>query len=235
MSRTPIRVLVVDDDFLVASIHKAFVERTEGFEVVGEANSAADALALANELAPDLVLMDVYLPDGSGLDVVRSLLEQDEPPQVIMISAARELESVRTAMRLGALHFLVKPFSYPDLAERLQAFRRLHERLEGLDESPEQAQVDELFGMMRTVPAEGVRLPKGHSVATLTLIRDAVRDAGEPLSAGDVSTRTGVSRATAQRYLSYLQRTGALTLQLRYGTSGRPENLYRMPGPDKGR
>ncbi|MGN6781151.1 MAG: response regulator [Marmoricola sp.] len=229
-SSQPIAVLVVDDDFRVAGIHAAFVDRTEGFVVVGRAHTAAEALRLAGELRPDLVLMDIYLPDGSGLDVVRTLLAQPEAPHVIMISAARELEAVRAAMRLGAMHYLVKPFAYHVLQERLEAYRQLHDRLGAHAEASGQDDVDELFGMLRTAPTTAARPAKGHSATTLALVRDAVRQAGGPVSAAEVAERTGVSRATAQRYLSYLERTGVVTLQLRYGTAGRPENLYRLGG-----
>src|SRR5581483_339082 len=107
-----IRVLIVDDDFRVAGIHAAYVERTEGFVVVGQAHTSADATRMAGELRPDLVLMDLYLPDGNGLDVVRALREDTQPPDVIVISAARELHVVRAAMQLGAVHYVVKPFGY---------------------------------------------------------------------------------------------------------------------------
>jgi response regulator of citrate/malate metabolism len=224
----PVRVLVVDDDFRVAGIHAAFVDRTEGFAVVGSAQNAATALDEARRLAPDLVLMDIYLPDGSGLDAMRSLLELPQPPHVIVISAARELEAVRSAMQLGAIHYLVKPFGYEALAERLESYRRLRNRLEHLDAAPEQADVDELFQLLRTVPTATARPPKGHSAPTLALVLETVQAGGEPMSAAEVAEQVGVSRVTAQRYLSYLERHGVLALQLRYGTSGRPENLYRV-------
>ena len=223
-----IRVLIVDDDYHVANIHAAYVERTDGFVVVGQAHTAAEARELASSLNPDLVLMDIYLPDGHGLDVVRNLLEAPQPPDVIVISAARELDAVRTAMQLGALHYLVKPFGYQVLAERLAAYQRLRRHIDTLDGPPEQADVDELFGLMRTPAAMTTRPPKGHSPQTLELVRDAVRASAVDISAADVSEQVGVSRATAQRYLSYLERHGVVKLHLRYGTTGRPEHRYRI-------
>lgn len=223
---TDIRVVVVDDDFRVASIHTAYVERTDGFTVVGRAGSAAEALIAVDELSPDLILMDIYLPDGSGLDVVRALHERRRPPHVIVISAARELESVRTAMQLGAVHYLVKPFGYDALAERLDAYRRLHHRLERLDQVPEQSDVDELFGLLRTSTQPVSQPPKGHSAPTLALVLEAVRGSTEPMSASEVAAGVGISRATAQRYLGYLERHGLLRLTLKYGSTGRPENRY---------
>jgi response regulator of citrate/malate metabolism len=228
MNAEPISVLIVDDDFRVAAIHAAYVEQTPGFAVIAQAQTAAQAREVAAQLHPDLVLMDIYLPDGSGLDVVRALLEQPQPPDVIVISAARELDAVRAAMQLGALHYLVKPFGYQVLAERLQTYQRLRRHIEGIDGAPEQADVDELFGMLRG-PAPAIARPaKGHSAPTLELVPNAVRASETDVSAAEVAERVGISRATAQRYLSYLERHGVVKLQLRYGTAGRPENRYRI-------
>ena len=227
MTTGPIQVLIVDDDYHVAGIHAAYVGRTDGFSVIGQAHSAADAREMAARLHPDLVLMDVYLPDGNGLEVVRHLLEQPIAPDVIVISAARELDVVRASMRLGAVHYLVKPFGYRVLAERLDAYRRLRHRIQGLDRPAEQADVDELFGLLHQPDPSLSRPPKGHSAPTLELVREAVRRSDSDVSAAEISERTGVSRATAQRYLNFLERSGHVTLQLRYGSTGRPEHRYR--------
>jgi response regulator of citrate/malate metabolism len=225
MTADVLDVLVVDDDYRVAAIHAAFVERVPGYRVVGQAHTAQEALALARDTRPQLVLMDIYLPDQSGLDVVRMLLDEPEPPAVIVISAAREIASVRQAMQLGALHYLVKPFGFSALAERLTAYQELRRRLAGLPHEAEQADVDELFRMLR---APGLSTPaKGHSAPTLELVRNAVVATADDVSAAEVAEAVGISRATAQRYLAYLERHGVVKLQLRYGATGRPEHRYR--------
>jgi response regulator of citrate/malate metabolism len=228
MNAPPLRVLVVDDDFRVAGIHAAYVARTEGFVVVGQAHTAGEARDLSASLQPELVLMDIYLPDGDGLAVVRELLEQPKPPDVMVVSAARDLAAVRTAMQLGAVHYLIKPFGYQMLAERLTAYQRLRRRIDRIGPQPEQTDVDELFELSRAPGTATARSTKGHSAPTIELVRDAVRASGGDISAVEVSERVGISRATAQRYLSYLERHGVLKLQLRYGSTGRPENRYRM-------
>ena len=227
MTAPPIRVLVVDDDYHVASIHAAYVERTDGFAAVGQAHTAAEARDMTHVVRPELVLMDIYLPDGNGLDLVRTLLEQSEPPDVIVISAARELDAVRAAMRLGAVHYLFKPFGYQTLADRLSAYRRLRRHIDQLHVAPEQADVDEMFRLLRTPEVATAPPTKGHSASTLELVREAVRASEVDISAAEISEQVGISRATAQRYLNYLERHGVVTLQLRYGTTGRPEHSYR--------
>jgi response regulator of citrate/malate metabolism len=221
-----IRTLVVDDDYRVAAVHAAYVQRVEGFQVVGQAHSASEALAAIEELRPDLVLMDVYLPDGDGLGVVRRLMEGERHPDVIVITAARDVATVRTAMQLGAVHYLVKPFGFAALGERLRSYRALRLRIAGLPSEADQVDVDELFGMLRGRPSAGRVLEKGHSAPTMELVRDAVRAAVGAVSATEVAESIGISRATAQRYLSYLERHGVVRLQLRYGATGRPEHRY---------
>jgi len=224
----PLDVLVVDDDYRVAAVHCAFVERVPGFRVVGKAHSADEALLLGRTLHPDLVLMDIYLPDGDGLDVARTLLGEPDPPTVIVISAAREVASVRQAMQLGAIHYLVKPFGFAALAERLTAFQRLRQHLDELPSDADQADVDALFGILRTPTGHQARPDKGHSAPTLDLVRKAVAASDPDISAAEVAGVVGVSRATAQRYLTYLENRGVVKLELRYGAAGRPEHRYRL-------
>jgi response regulator of citrate/malate metabolism len=218
-------VLVVDDDFRVAAIHATYVARVPGFTVVGRAHSAAETRRLVAARKPGLVLLDLYLPDEHGLSVMRDLPTTGPRPDVIVVTAARDVASVRTAMQLGAVHYLVKPFGFAALRERLTAYRDLCGRLARLDQA-DQRDVDELYGLLRGTPLPNV-LPKGHSAPTLTLVREAMRTAGTDLSAAEVASLVGISRPTAQRYLSYLARHGVVRLQLRYGATGRPEHRYR--------
>jgi response regulator of citrate/malate metabolism len=134
------------------------------------------------------------------------------------------VDTVRNAMALGAVHYLVKPFGFAKLRDRLAAFRDLHQRLGTLSEA-DQDQVDDLYAMLRTPSA--APLPKRHSAPTLALVRDAVRQAAGDISAAEVAADLGLSRPTAQRYLSYLAQRGIVELRLRYGGPGRPEQRYR--------
>ncbi|MCQ4082992.1 response regulator [Streptomyces sp. RB6PN25] len=225
-----IRTLVVEDDFRVSGIHAAYVGRVPGFEVVGRSGTVTEALEAVGSLEPDLMLLDVYLPDGSGLDVLRQLTGDagGARPDAIMTTAARDVASVRAAMQLGAVGYLVKPFGSAALAERLTSYRELRHRVDALDPQAEtdQADVDALFSAARPSALPAVPA-KGHSAPTLALVREAVRSAQRDLSAAEVAEATGVSRATAQRYLSYLVREGLARLELRYGATGRPEHRYR--------
>ena len=215
-----IEVLVVDDDFMVARIHTGFVERTPGFTVTGVAHTGAEALAAAERLQPDLVLLDVYLPDVSGLDLLGALREAAPEVDVLVISAAREADTVRRALRGGIVHYLMKPFSYDDLRVRLEHYQQAYAAMAG--EQTDQADVDRVFSVTRT----DRRLPKGFSAETLRLVEDTLRQESADVSAAEAASLLGISRVSARRYLEHLAETGKVEVSLRYGEVGRPERRY---------
>jgi response regulator of citrate/malate metabolism len=220
-----ISTLIVEDDHRVATIHAAYVRKVPGFAVAGHAASAANARAEIRRLRPALVLLDLYLPDGHGLDLVRETLARKEThrPDFLVITAARDMASIRAAMQLGTVHYVVKPFSFAQLEERLNAYRDLRGRLERIDEA-EQHDVDTLYGLLRG-PAP---LPKGQSGPTMTRIREVLRASPHDMSAAEIAEQVGISRSTAQRYLAELARQGKIDLRLHYGAAGRPEHRYRI-------
>ncbi|GGO91347.1 response regulator [Wenjunlia tyrosinilytica] len=224
-----IDVLVVDDDFRVAEINAAYVAKVPGFRVAGRAHNAAQALALLERGSIDLVLLDHYLPDETGLTLVRRMRQLGHRTDVIMVTAARDVATIQAAMRFGALQYLVKPFGFPDLRGKLDAYAQLRRTLDGVSEAG-QEQVDRIFGALRTADTASP-LPKGHSAPTAELIRRVLSGSPEPLSAHEVAERTGLSRSTAQRYLKYLERAGRLRLTLKYGDTGRPEHRYAWAAP----
>ncbi|GLZ79897.1 transcriptional regulatory protein [Actinorhabdospora filicis] len=222
-----IRVLIVDDDFMVAKVHKGFVERVAGFEVVGLAHTGADALAAIAGLRPDLVLLDIYLPDLTGLEVLRRLRDEGTAVDVLAVTAARDADTVRAALRGGVVHYLIKPFTFDGLRERLERYAAA---FGGLSAEGEVAQddVDRLFTAMR--PAK-VELPKGLSAATAELVAAALRGAEDDLSAAECAAQAGLSRVAARRYLEHFADAGRARVRLRYGQAGRPERRYRWAGP----
>ncbi len=217
-------VLIVDDDFMVAEIHRRFVEQVDGFRASGVARTGAEALTAAQELQPDLVLLDVYLPDMTGLEVLQRLRSDGNLVGVIMITAARELDTVKGALDGGAADFLIKPFEFAQFKAKLEAFAARAEALEsagGIDQSL----VDSLFG--RPGGTTHV-LPKGLGAETGRLVLDAVREAGE-VSAAECADLVGISRVSARRYLEHYLSTEVLELRLQYG-AGRPERRYHLRG-----
>lgn len=216
-----IRTLVVDDDYRVARIHSTSVSRVPGFECVGEAHT----YAAVRDLAPHLVLLDLYLPDENGLSLMRRLAATGgrSAPDCIVVTAARDLPAVRTAMQLGAIYYLVKPFSFAQLRDQLENYRRWRDEMQRHGEA-DQATVDTLYNLLR---APGSGEIAGDLPPTMASILAELRQHGGAVSAADVAESVGVSRPTAQRHLNELVRRGVIALELAYGATGRPLHLYR--------
>jgi response regulator of citrate/malate metabolism len=220
-------VLVVDDDFMVAEIHRKFVDRVSGFTTVGAARTGSEALEMASALRPDLILLDVYLPDMTGLEVLQRLRSDGDPVGVIMITAARELDTVSGALDGGAADYLIKPFEFPQLQAKLEAFAARADALASAT-GVDQSLIDSLFGGSAGsagAPTVDESLPKGLGAVTGQLVLDAVRTTGE-VSAAECAELVGISRVSARRYLEHFLGVGALELRLQYG-AGRPERRYR--------
>jgi len=219
-----ISVFVVDDDFRVARIHSAFVDRVEGFRTVGVAHSGAEALTAVQRLPPDLILLDLYLPDVFGLDLISQLRVAGVESDVIVISAANESETVERALKLGVANYLLKPFTLDDLAGRLNAYRsqRRSKRPRTIDD---QIEVDRIFG--RAVPGTN-HLPKGLSPETAELVLATLGGLVDEISAQECADAVGISRVSARRYLEHFATLGRVQVSLRYGSRGRPERRYLL-------
>lgn len=213
-----IRVLVVDDDFRVAGLHREAVAARAGFVALEPARTIGEARAAIAVHAPDLVLADVYLPDGDGIDLARSL-----DVDAFVLSAATDAATVRRAFSAGALAYLVKPFETRVLAERLERYARYRNLLTSV-RPLSQDDIDRAASLMRG-EREGTSLAR---TATEQTVLAALGD--DEASATEVAERIGVSRATAQRHLTALAERGLVQVSLRYGSTGRPEHRFRAGG-----
>ncbi len=217
-----IRVLVVDDDFMVARIHTGFVGRTAGFVVAGVVHTGYDALRAAAALRPDLVLLDIHLPDIDGIEVLKRLREECPDVDVLAITAAREVDTVRQALHGGIVHYLMKPFEYEDLRDRLEHYATAYRGLAGA-KTTGQSEVDRIFG--RTTQQKVT--PKGVSPETAHAVERTLRAADRSLSASECAETVGISRVSARRYLEHFVSRGKVDVSLKYGSAGRPERRYR--------
>ncbi|HEY0451465.1 response regulator [Actinophytocola sp.] len=217
-----INVLVVEDDPLTAEAHRLYVERVPGFAVAGVVHSAAEAQrALRPEV--DLLLLDQYLPDGTGLELCRNLRAAGHLVDVIMVTSARDLTVVRAAVSTGVAQYLLKPFTFATLRDKLERYGRFRR---GVDRAAvaDQTDVDHLFATLRGTDSA---LPKGMSGPTLDAVVAVLRQSADGLSAGAAGDVLGMSRVTARRYLEYLADNGLALRQPRYGQVGRPELRYQ--------
>ncbi len=218
-----ISVLIVDDDFRKRLCEILAVEETDGFTVVGIAKSASEALELSATLNPALVLLDIYLPDGSGIDVLRRLRDE-QAIDCFVLTAARDVSTVKRSLDLGALHYLIKPFTKSELVDRLHEYRRWRGSLDN-DGELDQPEIDHIFNGRGRPHAT---LPKGLSIETMNLVISALADASDPLGAEDVAQMTGISRVSVRRYLRHLADSEQAVLVPDYGTPGRPRHRFQL-------
>ena len=234
-----IRVLVVEDEPVASAAHAAYVGRMAGFMLAGTAPDGQSALRLLGELAAagepvELVLLDMNLPDLHGLDIARRMRAAGILADIIAITAVREVAIVRSAVAIGVVQYLIKPFTFATFEDKLASYRLFRQQLA----SPEsgagrtgasQSEVDQAFASLRA-PSE-MPLPKGLSVSTLDSVRDYLKQHSGSVSATEVMAALGMSRVTARRYLEYLADAGIASRAARYGTPGRPENEYGWKRP----
>jgi response regulator of citrate/malate metabolism len=227
-----IRTLVVEDDPLAAEAHASYLARMDGFEVTGVVGTAAAALAaIRASLGGDrieLVLLDMNLPDGHGIEVARRLRSAGVAVDIIAITAVRDIDVVHSAVSVGIVQYLIKPFAFPTFAAKLQTYAEYRRRLETGSANATQSDVDRMLASLRA-PSD-VPLPKGLSQPTLQAVVDHLRDADRALSAAEVAEPLHLSRVTARRYLEHLADSERISRAPRYGAPGRPELEYRWLG-----
>ena len=222
-----INVLVVEDDLVAAEAHQAYVERVPGFQVAGVAHTGRDAMRLLSAHPVDLILLDLHLPDGHGLDITRALRGGGGSVDVIVVTSARDLPTVRAAVSQGVVQYLLKPFTFASLRQKLERYAEFRAQLDGVGEAVGQGEVDRALASLRGVDAGA--LPPGVIAETMEAVERTLRGATDGLSASEVAHTCGMSRVTARRYLEYLAESGSVRRLPRYGGPGRPEMEYRWP------
>ncbi len=222
-----LKVLVVEDEPVALEAHAAYVDRVPGFEVVASAGTAQAALQSLRTCAVDVVLLDMFLPDGHGLDIIRAIRAAGHRADVIAVTSARDLDIVRGAVSLGVVQYLLKPFVFATLRDRLEAYAAYRRQLPSSEHVDSQAEVDDLLAGVR--PSTRTSLPKGMSEDLLARVTRALRaDAGpQGLSASELAEVVGVSRVTARRYAEFLCDARVAARRSRYAGQGRPEVEYR--------
>jgi response regulator of citrate/malate metabolism len=228
MAGGPLRVLIVEDEVTAAEVMATYVERIRGFEVAGQATSGADCLAQLAKGDVDVILLDIYLPDMSGLEVLRRIRAAGSTVDAIAVTRARDLSVVQAAVSFGAMQYLVKPFTFAAVRQKLERYQAYRAMLAENNLLLAQQEVDRLMHTLRDTAADD--LPKGISSESLQAVVAALRQSSGAggLSAAEVATTAGASRVTARRYLEYLVTSGVAVRSARYRSAGRPEVEYRL-------
>lgn len=220
-----IRVLVVEDEPVAAQAHSAYVERVPGFVVSAVVGTAREALGHLAEHQVELVLLDMGLPDLPGLSVIRAMRARGLDTDVMAVTSMRDLHSVRAAVSLGVVQYVLKPFVFATLQERLVAYASYREQVLAGDQADTQAHVDSMLAQLRR--GEVPTAPKGITDDLLGAVANTLRESGSPLTAAELGDATGVSRVTARRYAEHLVDSARAVRGHRYPGVGRSEVTYR--------
>lgn len=228
------QVLIIEDDFRVADINRQFIEQTDGFTVAAICHTAADSLSFleSQQALPDLVLLDAYIPDVNGLELLWELRSRFRAMDIVMVTAAREVETIQEALRGGVFDYLIKPIESARMAQMLQRFTHERTLLEQHNEL-EQSQLDKSLIRNQNLDLSQERLPKGIDPLTLDKLRHGLLLSDHSQTATSLGQSTGVSRSTARRYLEFMVTSGEVAAELDYGEVGRPERRYRLLNPSQ--
>ncbi|GGB37054.1 response regulator [Virgibacillus dakarensis] len=222
-----INVIIAEDDYRVAGIHEEFLAKLTGLHVVGKALTGKETLQLIRKKTVDLVLLDIYMPDKLGTNLIRDIRNVNPEVDIIMISAATDKQIVEDAIRSGVFDYIIKPVKMDRFMETIEKYKQTKRRLDASSEV-DQSFLDDYFGHASLENPNVKKTPKGIDPLTLNKIQEILPKLNGGITAEEMGMEVGVSRTTARRYLEYLISIGTCTAELEYGIVGRPERRYHM-------
>lgn len=219
-----IKILIVEDDPMVAELNHRYIDRIPGFIFCGIVSNGEDALKVLRETQIDLVLLDIFMPNMSGLELLSKIRQQNYGVDVIVVSAARDNKSIKSALRNGAVDYLIKPFEFERLQTALIAFKK---RLQLINKQPNVSQIDldqQVFSGISQITAE---LPKGLDRNTIKRVWDQILETEGEFTAETMAISAGLSPVSIRKYLKHFQNMDLLSTEVSYGAVGRPVYRYR--------
>ncbi|USK60260.1 response regulator [Peribacillus asahii] len=222
-----IKAVIAEDDFRVADIHEKFLDRFEEIEVVGKALNAEQTIEILEKKKPNLLLLDVYMPDQLGSDLLPIIRQKYKHIDIIMITAAADKEILEKALSYGVEYYLIKPVKIEHFQRIIEEYLNKYHLMQNNQEINQEF-IDRIFKKSTPPIAvnKGASLPKGVDDITLSKVRTVLEKSSIGLSAEQVSRQIGASRTTARRYLEYLISVQECKAEVVYGVVGRPERRY---------
>lgn len=222
-----LKVLLIEDDPMVQEINKAFIEKVKGFKVISCASNGHEGMKQVRKLKPDLVVLDIFMPGLDGMKTLQQIRNEKIQVDVIVITAANDLDTIRSMLQNGAFDYIIKPFNFDRIKKALEKYKDFHTAL-----SPSgfvtQKDLDNLFFSEKRAVVDTLELPKGLNELTLKQIEGFLKTQKIAKSAEEVAEGVGIARVTARRYLDYLVKNGSIQMDIQYGTIGRPVNRYLL-------
>lgn len=222
-----IKTVIVEDDLMVAAINNQFALKTPGVQVVATFHDGKNALAFLKKTQVDLLLLDLYMPEYSGLELLSELRRLNQTVDVIMITAANDAPNIKEALHLGIIDYLIKPFQYERFAEAMDKFLLRRKVMEnGITFS--QSDIDQLVNLRRpSAQSKEMELQKGIQRQTLEHIRNCLKAHRDIyLTSEQIAEKTGLSKVTVRRYMNFLIEQNEVLSRVDYSTGGRPRVEY---------
>lgn len=228
-----IQVLLIEDDPMVREVNRQFIERIGGFTLVGYAGNGIEGLKKVKELKPDLVFMDIFMPEQDGLVTLGKIREEHLAVDVIAVTAANDMPTIQRILHLGVYDYIMKPFTFERIEQTLKNYQVYKFKMRDMQDLTQQ----DLDHLMQRIPErqhapssnqkiEIEVLPKGFNRATLEKVLAYIEESKEAVSAEEVATYIGTARVTARRYLDFLEKQSKLKVDIQYGSVGRPIHRY---------
>ncbi|ETT03710.1 two-component response regulator DpiA [Providencia alcalifaciens] len=220
-----IKILIVEDELLLAEMHAEYIKAYPACDKVWLAGNLAEARKMIEYMKPDLILLDNYLPDGKGIDLVHELLQERNSADIVFTTAASDMETVTEAIRLGVFDYLVKPVAYERLGQTLDRYIQRKSVLHGTNKT-NQSQIDDMFNTYARGESKE-ELPTGIDALTLDKVLALFAASDTEYTAETIAETIKLSRTTARRYLEYCLAQHKIEAEIEYGKVGRPQRIYR--------
>ncbi|WP_249872686.1 response regulator [Oceanobacillus saliphilus] len=221
-----INVLIVEDDPMVSQVNRMYLNEIDGFNLQGAASSVKEAMKFIKDMDVDLILLDIYMPEGDGFTLLTYIRQKQIDIDVIVISAASDTKSIHRALQNGATDYIIKPFQFDRFKNALVTFRE-RKKVVSQRESLSQEQLDQLLLDLRETTSESV-LPKGLTKNTLEQIINYIGSLDtDGFSTEVLADGVGISRISIRKYLAFLEKIDVLTTYISYGNIGRPLTMYK--------
>lgn len=223
-----IKVLVVEDNPTAVAVHRGYIEHIVGFSLCGVATNGAEALQIIKTQPIDLVLLDIFMPDMNGLEVLAKIREQNYSVDVILVSAAQDNVFIQTGLRNGAVDYLIKPFEF----ERLQAaLINFEKRLNVINNNSKLVQHELDQQIFSGIPCLESELPKGLDCNTSKRVWAKIAEVNNEFSVDEMASYAGLSPVSTRKYLKYFESIKLLSTKVSYGAIGRPVYKYCCISP----
>ncbi|UOQ94897.1 response regulator [Halobacillus shinanisalinarum] len=223
-----IKVLIVEDDPMVAEINKSYLRAVKGFECAGVAKNTTEAMEWIKKGEIELVLLDIFMPGNNGIDLLVDIRKEDQCVDAIVISAASDIQNIKSVLRLGVVDYLIKPFEFERFSSALKNYKNEYELI-SQQKVMVQDELDNQLLRQNKLMEQCESLPKGLTRETLQIVVENIIEGNKkPFTTAMLAEEIGVSRVSTRKYLKFLTEIEMVSVNLHYKKTGRPIHMYEV-------